>query len=463
MKLFKALLIFFLCLASGFSQATNNYQDWWWNPAQSGMGLNVGQQNDTIFVAWFNYGEDTKASFLTMGGVLSGNTLTGPLYRNTGPVPGPNYNPALVKQTAVGTATITFNSNNDATLTYSYDNKGGSMALQRFSFANPNLNQTWIAIDSYITTGCDNASDNGVFSTTHLIKGSNLNGDMFNLSLSGLGGTDQCVLSLTGKPSGSRLTAQGQVTCPSGGRGANVIIHDLNVQADYLNFSYSLGSKPSESQSCVQKGTIAGVVQKILSLSYDFNAAKKSMLLKGVSKTFNITGDCNATFSRFDSPATRTVWNGQSVYAVGTTEIVNMPASCPLGSAGSYTSVTYYDLDFAELAKLDSDGYYSEYKPTSTPAPLNALVVGDTGVMGTWLRWNNASRTTLVGSEIWSFIIEPDSPTSIIFNLIDRTFDNQNTLKNTVQIRYRIFSNQDFEVVSMTSDLPNNAGHLVGR
>lgn len=107
MTIIKTFIAVVLCLVSGLSHAALNYQDWWWNPAQSGMGLNVGQQNDTIFVAWFNYGEDTKASFLTMGGVLSGNTLNATLYRGTGPVPGANYNSGLVKQTAVGTATLT--------------------------------------------------------------------------------------------------------------------------------------------------------------------------------------------------------------------------------------------------------------------------------------------------------------------------------------------------------------------
>lgn len=46
-----------------------------------------------------------------MGGVLSGNTLNVTLYRGTGPVPGANCNSGLVKQTAVGTATLTFNFN----------------------------------------------------------------------------------------------------------------------------------------------------------------------------------------------------------------------------------------------------------------------------------------------------------------------------------------------------------------
>jgi hypothetical protein len=262
---------------------------------------------------------------------------------------------------------------------------------------------------------------------------------------------------------GSRGVATGIAAC-DGGVTANFNFDDLTIQGDYINLSFT-ATDMSEDRACIQKGYMSGVAQKLLSPSFDFKAAKKSMLLKGISKTFNLTGDCTSTFSRFDSPATRTVWNGQSVYAVANTEIAGtpVPANCALGSAGTYTSVTYYDLDFGELAKLDSDGYYSEYKAAANSASLNALTVGDSGSMGTWQRWNNTSKTSLIDSEVWSFIVEPDSPTSVIFNLVDRSYNNQNSLTNTTQIRYRIFSNGDFEVVSLTADFPNNSGHLVGK
>ena len=256
----KALLALVLYLAAGLTHATNNYQDWWWNPAQSGMGLNVGQQNDTVFVAWFNYGDDTKASFLTMGGVLSGNTLTGPLYRGTGPAPGSNYNPALVKQAAVGTATLTFNSNTDATLNYSYDNKSGSMALQRFSFANPNLNQTWTVVDSYTTISCANASLNESVSQVRNLNSQQGVGAGFTLTTTDLTGSNMCVAALAGQPAGSRMTATGTVACEGGGV-ANVVIDDFIIQSDFLNFSYTFTGMPGD-RSCVQKGTVSGAVKK---------------------------------------------------------------------------------------------------------------------------------------------------------------------------------------------------------
>lgn len=455
----KHLLLIAFLFVCGSAHAINNYQDWWWNPAQSGMGLNVGQQNDTIFVAWFNYGDDTKASFLTMGGVLNGNTLTGTLYRGTGPVPGPNYNPAQVKQSAVGTATITFNSNNDATLTYSYDNKGGTMALQRFSFANPNLNQTWTALNTSTTTGCTNASMNGSTTQINLIKGQSIVDSKFSITSTNLDGTNICVLALTPQLAGSRMTASGNVQCEGGG-GATVTIDDFIIQSDYLNFSYVLsnGTAAGERQSCVSKGYMNGVLKKDALPSFDYKTALQNRILKGASKTFNVSGDCKGTFSLTDSPAAKTTWNGQSVYAVGTTEIVNIP-NCNIGFSGTQSSITYYDMNFVELAKSHSNGTYSEYAKILQPTSVK---VSDTGTLGTWTHWNNTSKSEKYEIDIHSYIVEADTPTSVMFNIIDRTYPaSNNQLEITSQLRFKLTSTGELDLFSVTVDFANNKGHLL--
>jgi hypothetical protein len=441
-------------LASGLSHANNNYQDWWWNPAQSGMGLNVGQQNDTIFVAWFNYGDDSKASFLTMGGVLSGNTLTGTLFRGTGPVPGPNYNPALVKQTAVGTASITFNSNTDATLTYSYDNKSGSMALQRFSFAAPNLNQSWLALETNTFTNCSNPNFNGSSSEIRNIKIEKANGTNFTITSASLDGKDVCVAPVAGQYSGSRLSATGTVVC-NGAGGGFLKIDDLTIQSDFLNFLYTITGAPWD-PSCSQKGAITGVVKKDNLASYDFKTAFKNRILQGTSKTFNVTGVCQGTFSITDSPAAKTIWNGQAAYAVGTTEIVNMP-NCHL-QWNSQSHITYYDLNFVEIAKTHSDGSYSEYAKSSQPMSVKA---GDTGSLGTWTRWDNTSKSSKRKTDVHSYVVEADTTNSVIFTETDRTYDNNNQLELTSQFRVRLNAAGILEWVSATVDLANNQGRMV--
>jgi hypothetical protein len=453
MTIIKTLLALVLCLASGLSHANNNYQDWWWNPAQSGMGLNVGQQNDTIFVAWFNYGDDSKASFLTMGGVLSGNTLTGTLFRGTGPVPGPNYNPALVKQTAVGTASITFNSNTDATLTYSYDNKSGSMPLQRFSFASPNLNQTWTVVQTYTKNNCANPSLNESITNVAKIKGQQGAGNNFTFTITDLDGANRCIAALAFQPAGSRGVAVGTATCYDGS-GANVTFDDMSVQAGYLNLSYTL-TNGTEDRSCIQKGNWSGIAQKETLTSYDYKTAFQNRILQGASKTFNVTGDCKGTFSITDSPAAKTTWNGQAAYAVQTTEIVNMP-NCSLNLGGSQSNITYYDMNFVEIAKTHSNGTYSEYAKSSQPISVK---VGETGTLGTWTHWNNTSKSSKLGSDVHSYSVEPDSTTSVIFNLIDRAYDN-NQLEVTSQIRFRLNAAETLSWFSATVDIANNMGRL---
>jgi len=447
-------LVICLLLLSGLSHAANNYQDWWWNPAQSGMGLNVGQQNDTIFVAWFNYGDDTKASFLTMGDVLNGNTLTGTLYRGTGPVPGPNYNPAQVKQTAVGTATLNFNTNNDATLTYSYDNKGGTMALQRFSFAEPNFNQTWTVIDAYTNTDCVNSSMNGSVTKAQSIRSQKGTGSNFTFTINDLDGANMCIAAMSFQPAGSRGIATGTAAC-EGGFGAKITFDDLSIQANYLNFSYTVTGMNSD-RSCIQKGTMSGVVKKENPPTYDLKAAVQNRLLKGASKTFNVTGDCKGTFSMTDSPATQTSLKGKPVYAVSSIQVANLP-NCTLG-VSNQSFITYYDMNFLEVAQFNSTAGYSEFVSAIHPTTVK---VGDAGTLGTWYHWYDENKSINWGSNVRSYIVEPGTSSYVILNVIDRNYSNESQLISTSQLRYQLSDAGNLEMISATSDFSNKTGHLV--
>ena len=74
-----------LCLALPNAFAFKDYQDWWWDAAQSGMGFNIGQQGSTVFVMWFLYGDDGKGTFLQLSGAMSDDGfLQGTLYQFLG-------------------------------------------------------------------------------------------------------------------------------------------------------------------------------------------------------------------------------------------------------------------------------------------------------------------------------------------------------------------------------------------
>jgi hypothetical protein len=53
-KLFAILLLFVLCNARA-STTTSEITDTWWNPAESGWGVNIILQNSVVFATFFVY------------------------------------------------------------------------------------------------------------------------------------------------------------------------------------------------------------------------------------------------------------------------------------------------------------------------------------------------------------------------------------------------------------------------
>lgn len=116
-----------------------NYQGLWWNaPAasESGWGINLAHQGDTIFATWFTYDATGNAWWLAMTAhKTSNNTYSGTLYETRGPtfdaVP---FNPTLVTATAVGTGTLMFTSANAGTFAYSVYSTSQTKPITRQSF-----------------------------------------------------------------------------------------------------------------------------------------------------------------------------------------------------------------------------------------------------------------------------------------------------------------------------------------
>ena len=116
--------------------------DLWWNPAESGWGVNVVRQGDTMFLTFFVYAQDGQPLWLVapstsfVSDSSAGTVYSGPLYKTSGPWLGGSFNPAAVNVTQVGTATISWQSVTAATLTYSYSGTSVTKSLVR---------QTWTA------------------------------------------------------------------------------------------------------------------------------------------------------------------------------------------------------------------------------------------------------------------------------------------------------------------------------
>jgi hypothetical protein len=124
------------CKWSAFDRSfSDNFQDLWWNPSESGWGVNVTHQGDIVFATLFTYGADGKPLWLVMskGDRTSAGTYSGPLYRTTGPAfDASPWHPVTLTQ--VGTMTFSFSSGDAGTMTYTVDGVTVTKSIERQTF-----------------------------------------------------------------------------------------------------------------------------------------------------------------------------------------------------------------------------------------------------------------------------------------------------------------------------------------
>jgi alpha-tubulin suppressor-like RCC1 family protein len=123
---------------TGTRATETNYQDLWWNPAESGWGINLTHQGELLFATLFTYTSAGRDGWFVASDLRrqADGSFTGALYTITGPpfnaVP---WGPVAVTQ--VGTMTLRFASGNAATLTYSVQATQVVKSIVRQVFDNP--------------------------------------------------------------------------------------------------------------------------------------------------------------------------------------------------------------------------------------------------------------------------------------------------------------------------------------
>ena len=118
-----------------------NYQDLWWNPDESGWGINITHQDDILFATLFTYASSGQGVWLVMsdGPRQADGSYLGDLYVTTGPpfnaTPFTPIGPGNL--TKVGTMRLQFASGTTGTLTYSFNGTTVVKAITRQVFSLP--------------------------------------------------------------------------------------------------------------------------------------------------------------------------------------------------------------------------------------------------------------------------------------------------------------------------------------
>ncbi len=132
------------CVAGGPPPDVDNFQGLWWkSPAgsESGWGLNITHQGDTIFATWFTYGDDGKGAWFVMPATARVGTVptfAGPIYRTSGPAfSSETWDGTQVKVTAVGDATLLFEDAYSGNFRYSIGSVLQAKSIVRQTYSLP--------------------------------------------------------------------------------------------------------------------------------------------------------------------------------------------------------------------------------------------------------------------------------------------------------------------------------------
>lgn len=148
--------------ASLRGSSSTDQSDLWWNPNESGWGMQVVQQADILFVTLFVYNSAGQPTFFAGTLDFAGSlTWSGDLYVTNGPWFGGAFNPAAVNYRKVGTLTFAAPFVNSGTISYSVDGVPVTKAIERQLLRHDDYTGQYVYIGNGIITGCANPAYNG--------------------------------------------------------------------------------------------------------------------------------------------------------------------------------------------------------------------------------------------------------------------------------------------------------------
>ncbi len=179
-------------------------------------------------------------------------------------------------------------------------------------------------------------------------------------------------------------------------------------------------------------------------LSFPILQAYKAVVAAGATKTFVVSGSCTGTASKTSAPATipavfETNLAALSAVSTLTFALANAPGVTGCNLIPASTSTGYFDSTYTPLG-LNSPGVnYGVYLVAPT-IPTSGVIggAGGTGVIGTETLYTDSTKTVGNGRIDSSYVLEADTSTTAIVNLIGKFYTSAGTLSFTEQDRYRI-------------------------
>ncbi len=237
--------------------------DLWWNASESGWGLNVAHQGDSLFLTFYVYSADSKPTWFTSLAKYAGSTAsgaliyTGDLYATTGPYFGGPFDPNQVGRRNVGTATFRAESVTTATLTYTVDGVSTSKPVQRATIQSLPLTGNYLGAIVETDYNCTNPALNGKSTVAALLNVQQVN-QQVTMAATITDGTRSvtCTYGGTFNQAGRMVgISDGTFSCSSGASGA-FMAYEIEVSPKGITGRFDLAVS---GLGCLGTGTLGGL------------------------------------------------------------------------------------------------------------------------------------------------------------------------------------------------------------
>jgi hypothetical protein len=168
-----ALVLFGMVGSAKATSANTDVSDIWWNPAESGWGMQMVNTGTYVFATVYVYGPNGSPTWYTAQLNKTGaavTTYTGPLYVTAGPYFGGSFNPNAVTVRQAGTMTFVLTSVSTGQLNYSVDGVVVNKSVQRQPLTFDNYNGEYVTTLTQTSAGCSFPGDNGSFTSGLTVK-----------------------------------------------------------------------------------------------------------------------------------------------------------------------------------------------------------------------------------------------------------------------------------------------------
>ena len=192
---------------------------------------------------------------------------------------------------------------------------------------------------------------------------------------------------------------------------------------------------------------------------FPLQAAWKARTLAGSTEEFIVSGSCNGAVVLSAAVPVTADFEGVAGFQVSQSSQATLSDCTPatLITSGS----TYVDASYGLVGATIAGQEYAKFAaaPLAIPATVK---VGDSATVVTLNTYTSSTKLAATGSRTWGYVVEADTPTSVIVNFTTKTYNTANQLLATQQARYRLSSAGMLTVVGIDIQYSNTSqNHLV--